>query len=222
MRIGIVGAGMIGSTVAKLWADAGHEVMVSSRHPNELESLVEQLGKEAAAGTPDEAARFGEVVLITVPLKVILDLARQIGADLVDKVVLDTGNAHEQRDGDLAREATRYNGGSAGWAASKFPRARWVKAFNSVYYQTLRKEAHRRQELVGIPLAGDDPDALQIASQLVRDAGFEPVVVGRLLRGKEFEPGTAVYNTGMSASDLRRAFTKHDGAAASESPRAST
>lgn len=222
MRIGIVGAGMIGSTLAKLWADAGHEVMVSCRHPNELDSLVEHLGKEAAAGTPDEAARFGEVVTITIPLKVIPDLVHQIGPDLVDKVVLDTGNAYEQRDAEIVREATQYPGGSAAWAASKFPRARWVKAFNTVYYQTLRKEAHRRQDLVGIPLAGDDPDALQIASQLVRDAGFEPVVVGRLARGKDFEPGTAVYNSGMSASALRRAFAKQDGATQSESPRATT
>ncbi|HKN67724.1 MAG TPA: hypothetical protein VJW73_15680, partial [Gemmatimonadaceae bacterium] len=86
------------------------------------------------------------------------------------------------------------------------PRSKWVKAFNSVYFKTLASEAHRPRDPLGIPLAGDSPEALEVASQLVRDAGFEPVVVGDLGRGKEFEPGTPVYNTGMSASALRKAF----------------
>lgn len=206
MRIGIVGAGMIGSTLAKLWADAGHDIVLSSRHPAELQSLVAQLGPRASAGTPADAAKFGEVVLLTVPLKAIPALARDLEPLLRDKVVLDTGNAYEQRDGDLAREASRNSRGSAAWAAALFPRSRWVKAFNSVYYKTLASEAHRPSDPVGIPLASDSPEALDVASTLVRDAGFEPVVIGDLGRGKEFEPGTPVYNTGMSASKLRRAF----------------
>src|SRR5206468_8996003 len=108
---------------------------------------------------------------------------------LAGKVILDTGNAYEQRDGNLAREAARDPRGSAGWSATQFPRSRWVKAFNTVYYKTLAKEAHRKGDLVGIPLAGDDRDALDVAAGLVRDAGFEPVIVGELARGKELEPG---------------------------------
>jgi predicted dinucleotide-binding enzyme len=92
-----------------------------------------------------------------------------------------------------------------------------------VYFKTLQSEAHRRSECVGIPLAGDNTAALDLASQLVRDAGFEPVVVGGLARGKEFEPGTPVYNTGMAASALRRAFAKLDNpGTTSEAPRLST
>ena len=206
MRIGIVGAGMIGSTVAKLWTDAGHEVMVSSRHADQLQPLVRQLGGNGSAGTPEDAARFGDVVMITVPLKAIPELAREIGPSLSGKVVLDTGNAYEQRDGDIARESTRYPGGSAAWAAAKFPDARWVKAFNTVYYKTLQKEAHTRGDRVGIPLASDDRYALDVAARLVRDAGFEPVILGSLARGKDLEPGSPVYNTGMSAPALRKAF----------------
>src|SRR5574342_353665 len=108
MRIGIIGAGMIGATLAKLWSDAGHEVRLASRHPDALQALVKTLGPRASAGTPADAAAFG-------------------------KVVLDTGNAYEQRDGAAAIEATRHPRGSAGWAADMFPGARWVKAFNSVY-----------------------------------------------------------------------------------------
>ena len=221
MRIGIIGAGMIGSTLAKLWADAGHDILISSRHPEQLQSLVEELGPRATAGTPDDAAKFGEAVLLTIPLKAVPGVTRELEPLLRDKVVLDTGNAYAQRDGDVAREAARNPRGTAAWAAALFPQSKWVKAFNSVYFKTLASEAHRSRDPVGIPLASDSPEALEVASQLVRDAGFEPLVIGDLARGKEFEPGTPVYNTGMSASSLRRAFAKHPGpGAAGESPRA--
>jgi 8-hydroxy-5-deazaflavin:NADPH oxidoreductase len=119
-------------------------------------------------------------------------------------VVLDTGNAYEKRDGAIAREASRHPLGSAGWAAAMFPEARWVKAFNTVYFKTLEKEAHRSGDKVGIPLASDDREALDVAAQLVRDVGFDPVPAGDLKRGKDFEPGTKPYNTGMSGPEVRR------------------
>jgi predicted dinucleotide-binding enzyme len=206
MRIGIIGAGMIGSTLAKLWVDAGHEVRLASRHPEDLQALVARLGKRASAGTPADAATFGEVVMLTVPLAAIPGLARDLTPLLVGKVVLDTGNAYEKRDGEVAREATRHPQGSAGWAAAMFPGARWVKAFNTVYFKVLEREAHRDGDLVGIPVAGDDREAVETAARLVRDAGFDPVVVGALTRGKEFEPDTRPYNTGMSGRELRQIF----------------
>jgi predicted dinucleotide-binding enzyme len=206
VRIGIVGAGMIGSTLAKLWVEAGHEVRVASRHPEDLQPLVAGLGKRATAGTPADAAAFGEVVMLTVPLRAVPDLARDLAPSLAGKVVLDTGNAYQKRDGQEAREATRHPQGSAGWAAEMFPGARWVKAFNTVYFKVLESEAHRNGDQVGIPLASDDVEAVETAAQLVRDAGFEPVIVGALARGKEFEPDTRPYNTGMSGRDLRNMF----------------
>ena len=203
MRIGIVGAGMIGSTLAKLWVDAGHDVRVSSRHPETLQSLVERLGPRASAGTTLDAAAFGEVILLTVPLKAVPDLARDLAQAVSGKVVLDTGNAYERRDGAVAREASGHPQGSAGWAAAVFPGSRWVKAFNTVYFKTLETEAHRQGDLVGIPLAGET------AAVLVRDAGFDPVIVGSLARGKEFEPDTPPYNTGMSGKKLADVFAHH-------------
>jgi len=89
-----------------------------------------------------------------------------------------------------------------------FPGSRWVKAFNTVYYKTLQIEAHRNGDRVGIPLASDDAEALDTAAALVRDAGFDPVVVGPLARGKEFEPDTKPYNTGMSGQELRTLFNR--------------
>ena len=206
MRIGIVGAGMIGSTLAKLWVEAGHDVRVASRHPDELKPLVEQLGTRASAGTPQEAATFGDVVMLTVPLKAVPEVAHDLAPALSGKIVLDTGNSYERRDGAAAREASAHPRGSAGWAAAMFAGSRWVKAFNTVYFKTLASEAHRSGDRVGIPLAGDDSDALETAAALVRDAGFDPVVVGALARGKEFEPDTKPYNTGMSGQELRTFF----------------
>jgi hypothetical protein len=204
MRIGIVGAGMIGSTMAKLWVDAGHDVRLASRHPEDLKPLVEKLGPRASAGMPDEAAAFGDVVMLTVPLKAIPGLARDLAPRLEGKIVIDTGNAYERRDGDVAREAAGHPGGSAAWAAAMFPKARWVKAFNTVYFKVLASEAHREGDCVGIPLASDDRGAMEVVARLARDAGLDPVTVGALARGKEFEPDTRPYNTGMSGRDLRQ------------------
>jgi len=206
LRIGIIGAGMIGSTLAKLWVEAGHDVRLASRHPEDLRGLVAPLGVRASVGAPADAAAFGDVVMLTVPLRAVPGLARELAPALAGKVVLDTGNAYERRDGDVAREASRHASGSAAWAAAMFPGSRWVKAFNTVYYKTLASEAHRGGDRVGIPLAGDDPKALETAAALARDGGFDPVIVGPLARGKEFEPDTPCYNTGMGGRALRALF----------------
>jgi 8-hydroxy-5-deazaflavin:NADPH oxidoreductase len=203
MRIGIVGAGMIGSTLARLWVDAGHEVRLASRHPDALQPLVGKLGVRASAGTPSDAATFGDVVMLTVPLKALPELARELTPLLSGKIVIDTSNAYEKRDGETARTASRHPAGSAGWAADLFPGARLVKAFNTVYFKTLETEAHRSGDRVGIPLSSDDREAMDLVAQLVRDAGFDPVAVGELARGREFEPDTRAYNTGMSGRELR-------------------
>ena len=184
MRIGIVGAGNIGTTMARLWADAGHEVRVASRHLDELRPLVAQLGARGSAGTPAEAATFGEVVMLTVPLKAVPDLARDLAPILAGKIVLDTGNAYERRDAVLAREASAHPLGSAGWAAAMFPGARWVKAFNTVYFKTLQTEAHRPGDRVGIPLASDDAGALDTAAALVWTRGSIRWSSGRSFAGK--------------------------------------
>jgi 8-hydroxy-5-deazaflavin:NADPH oxidoreductase len=206
MRIGIVGAGMIGSTLSKLWIDAGHEVRLASRHPENLQPLVESLGPRASAGTAEDAAAFGDVVMLTVPLAAVPDLARSLAPHLTGKVVLDTGNAYVRRDGETAHVAMRHPRGTAAWAAEMFPGSRWVKAFNSVNFRALEREAHRDGDRVGIPLASDDQTALDTAEMLARDAGFDPVIVGMLDRGKDFEPDTPPYNTGMSGQQLRSIF----------------
>ena len=203
MQIGIIGAGMIGSTMAKLWANAGHDIRLASRHPDQLHSFVATLGPRAEVSTPAQAANFGDVVMLTVPLNAVPGLAPELAPLLAGKVVVDTGNAYEKRDGQTAQDATAHPVGSAAWAAAFFPDARWVKGFNTVYFKVLEAEAHRQGDRVGIPLASDDRDAMDLVAGLVRDGGFDPVIVGPLARGKEFEPGAATYNTGMSGREVR-------------------
>lgn len=197
---------MIGATLARLWANAGHTVRIASRHPEGLQPLVDDIGPNASAGTSIDAAAFGEVVMLTVPLKAVPQLATELAPTLAGRIVLDTGNAYEKRDGAAALEASRHPRGSAAWAAEMFPGARWVKAFNTVYFKVLEREAHRAGDRVGIPLASDDAGALEVAAGLVRDAGFEPVTIGPLARGQEFEPNTRPYNTGMSGAELKALF----------------
>lgn len=202
LKIGVIGAGRIGGMLATLWAKAGHEILISSRHPDQLVELARSLGPKAQVGTPREAAAFGDVVLISIPYGAMPQLGHDLKAELAGKIVLDTGNPYPGRDGDMAEEARRKGTGVA--SAEFLPGARLVRAFNAINYRALESEAHRAGDAVGIPLAGDDAEALEVAQRLVRDAGFEPVVVGGLPRAKEFDVGTRVYTQLLTADELRK------------------
>ena len=204
MKIGIIGTGHIGGTLAKLWVAAGHEVLISSRHPDELKPLAKQLGPKARVGTPKEAAAFGDVVLISVPYKALPDLGRDLKAELAGKIVLDTCNPYPGRDGDMANEARKKGTGVA--SPEFLPGTRLVRAFNAINAGSLGSEAHRKPPLIGIPLAGDDAEALKVAQRLVTDAGFDPVVVGGLARAKDFDVGAPVYTKLLTAAELRKAL----------------
>ncbi|HYG69792.1 MAG TPA: NADPH-dependent F420 reductase [Anaeromyxobacteraceae bacterium] len=201
LKIGIIGAGRIGGTLASLWAKAGHEVLVSSRHPEELGDLVRSLGPKARAGTPREAAAFGDVVLVSVPYGALPQIGRDFSRELAGKIVLDTGNPYPERDGEMALEARKKGTGVA--SAEFLPGVRLVRAFNAIDFRSLKREAHRSGKRVAIPIAGDDEEALRVATRLVNDAGFEPVVVGPLERARLFDVGTPVYTQLLTADELR-------------------
>jgi predicted dinucleotide-binding enzyme len=205
MKIGIIGSGKIGSLVGRLWVQAGHEVKFSSRHPETLATLVKGLGPRASAGSVEEAAAFGEVLLISLPYSALPALGKSLGATLDGKIVLETGNLYPGREGQVVQDVLDSGLGSGVWTARFLPGARVVRAFNTVWDQTLSKAiAEGRGQQIGIPIAGDDRDALETAARLVKDAGFEPAVVGGLDQAKRFDVGAAVYNTGMSAAEIRR------------------
>jgi predicted dinucleotide-binding enzyme len=204
LRIGIIGAGRIGGTLGELWAKAGHEVFLSSRHPEQLRELAARIGPKARVGTPREAAAFGDVVLIAVPYGALPQVGRDYAGELRGKAVLETGNPNPGRDGDMAHAARAKGTGVA--SAEFLPGVRLVRAFTSVPASALRSEAHRAGERVAIPLAADDEAALKVAIQLVEDAGFEPVVVGPLARARDFDIGTAVFARALTARQLRAAL----------------
>lgn len=199
-KVGIFGAGMIGETLAELWASAGHDVMVSTRHPEQLEGLAARLG--VRYGSVEEAAAFGEVVLLAVPFGAIPGLAEQVGGLLVGKVALDACNPFEQRDGEAARQANEAEDGSGVFTQAHLPGAQVVKAFNTVYFQKMR-EVRADDARLAVPLAGDDPNALRVAAELVLDAGMAPFVVGALTRSGRFDPGTPAWNSSATVAQLR-------------------
>lgn len=202
MKIGIIGSGRIGGTLGSVWVKAGHEVLFSSRHPEELKELAERLGPRARVGMPREAAVYGQVVLVSVPYHAVPQIGRDFANELAGKVVLETGNPYPSRDGEMAVKARARGTGVS--SAEFLPGVRLVRAFNTIAHYDLRSEAHRSGDRVAIPLASDSPEALKIASQLVKDAGFEPVAVGPLSRAKDFDFGTPVYARALTARELRQ------------------
>lgn len=201
LKIGIIGAGRIGGTLGELWVKAGHEALLSSRHPENLKALADRLGPLARVGTPREAAAFGEVILLSVPYGAFPQVGREYADELRGKIVLDPGNPFPQRDGPMAEEARRK--GTAMASLEYLRGVRLVRAFNTIPAGVLRSEAHRTGERIAVPLASDDREALEVAARLVRDAGFEPVLVGPLARSKDFDVGTAVFGRGLTARELR-------------------
>jgi hypothetical protein len=204
MKIGVIGSGRVGGTIGELWVKAGHEVMFSARTLDEVNALLAnlKLGPRARAGMPKEAAAFGEAVLISVPYAALPLIGRDNAAELKGKVVLDTSNPIENRDGAMAVEMRAKGTGVA--SAELLPGVRLVRAFNCVGWNSMRSEAHRAGDKLAIPLAADDQGALKVAIGLVQDAGFEPVVVGGLARAREFDVGTPVFGKALTASELRK------------------
>jgi predicted dinucleotide-binding enzyme len=201
-RIGIIGSGHIGGTIGGLWVKAGHPVMFSSRHPDELKDMVAGLGALAQAGPVDKAIAFGDVVFIAVPYGALPQVGRDNAAALKGKVVLDACNATAARDGAIAEEVERDG---IGVISQKYlPRTRLVRGFNTMSYMTFAKEANRPDPRLAIPIASDDAEAVQVVSGLVRDAGFDPVVVGKLADANRFQRGGPGYGQPVSAAELKQ------------------
>ncbi|MGB8046592.1 MAG: NAD(P)-binding domain-containing protein, partial [Pseudolabrys sp.] len=177
-RIGIIGSGNIGGTIGGLWVKKGHSVFFSSRHPDELKDMVAKLGSLAQAGTVEQAVAFGDVLFIAVPYGAIPQIGKDYSAAMKGKVMLDACNAVSSRDGAVADEVEQNGIGVT--TQRYFPGVRIVRAFNTMSYMVFAREANRPDPKLAIPIAGDDPQALQIAASLVRDAGFDPVTVGTL------------------------------------------
>lgn len=202
MRIGIVGAGMIGGTAARLFVRAGHEVAVSnSRGPETLCELVDELGPAAHAATMEDAARFGDVVLLAVPWR---NPEALPPAELLrGKIVIDAMNPYTLDGGvtDLGDSTSSEE------TLKRLPGARLVKAFNTIWYQHLATRGRTDLPLDqrhAVFVAGDDAEAKAVVSRLIEDAGFAPVETGGLREGgRRQQPGTALYNKILTGAEAR-------------------
>ena len=186
MKIGIIGSGHVGSALGGVWAKAGNEVMFSSRNLDNDKKLAAEVGASARAGTPQEAAAFGQVILFAVPYSAFPELVKSLGNSLKGKVVINASNPYPQRDGEIANQAREEGAGL--FDAHLLQGALVVRAFNAVGAARMAS-AHEDPGRIGMPIAGDKK-AIEIASRLVREAGFEPVVVGGPDIGKYLMPGT--------------------------------
>jgi len=202
MKIGIIGSGNIGAKAAGLFVRAGHEVALSnSRGGQGLEALVSELGGKAKAATIEEAARFGEVVLVAIPF----GKFRTLPAHAFDgKVVIDTGNYYPQRDGKFA-ELENEETTSSELLASHLKGARLVKGFNTIWSEHLATQGDTGAALEkrrAIFIAGDDSEAKEIVARLIKEIGFAAVDTGFLHEGgRSQQPGTAVYNKELTAGE---------------------
>jgi predicted dinucleotide-binding enzyme len=200
VRIGVIGAGSLGGTVGSVLVKAGHEVKFSSRHPEELVSMTRELGPRASIGTPREAAEFGTVLLFAVPYEALPELGRDLQEAIRGKIVLDACNARGESP--VAKEAETNGVGPT--SAKLLPGTRLVRAFSAVDATAVDASFKGGTDKLGVPLASDDAEALQVVAQLVRDAGCEPVIVGNLAAGKKFERGSPGFRANTTAAKLRQ------------------
>lgn len=191
LKIGMIGAGREGSALGTLFVKAGHPVMFSSRNPDRLKDLAAGLGPLAQAGTVEQAVAFGDVVALVVPYPAIVEIGKAHASALAIKaLVLDVSNPIPRRDGEEFVKNVNDQGGAGLMTAKLVPGAKLVRAFNAISSTRLGTIAHRAGDPVGVPIAGDDAGAIAVAEKLIREIGFEPVLVGGLAMGKHLVPGT--------------------------------
>src|SRR5438067_3378668 len=191
IKIGTIGAGREGGSLGTLFAKAGHPVMFSSRHPEQLKELVASAGPNAKAGTVAEAVQFADVMLLVVPYGAIEGIGKEHGPALAPKqLVMDVSNPIPQRDGEELVKSVNDQGGAGIVTAKWLPGAKIVRAFNAIGAGQLAGLAHREGTPVGVPIAGHDKNALAVAERLIKQIGFEPVIVGGLAMAKYLVPRT--------------------------------
>jgi predicted dinucleotide-binding enzyme len=190
--VGLIGSGMIGGTVARLSVAAGHHVVLSnSRGPETLKDLVDELGPLAAAGTGEEAAEAGDLVVVAIPVKAYPGV---LAGPLAGKPVLDTGNYYPQRDGQIA-ELDDGSLTSSGLLQRDLPQARVVKVFNNIYFKHLRSLARPSgaADRSALPIAGDDAAAKAAVTAFLDSIGYDAFDAGPVAESWRQEPGTPAY-----------------------------
>ncbi|MCE2565898.1 NADPH-dependent F420 reductase [Komagataeibacter sp. FNDCF1] len=201
LRIGMIGAGHVGSTLGHLWNRSGHQIMFADIKKEAANRLASELYPLARSGTVQEAAKFGDAVVLAVPYGALPVLGHTIGATIGDKPLIDATNPYGWRDGKIGRLAQKNGAGIT--TQSLFPSASVVRCFNSEDMTTLAAQTWRTPPRLALPMAGDVLQALYTAGWLIHDAGFDPVMVGPLSAAMLFQPGHPGFEAQMNANDLR-------------------
>jgi predicted dinucleotide-binding enzyme len=204
LKIATIGAGREGGALGTLFAKAGHPVMFSSRNPDSLKELVANAGPTAQAGTVAQAVAFGDVVLLVVPYTAVEQIGKDFGPALAAKqLVMDVSNPIPRRDGEDFVKGVNDQGGAGLVTAKLLPGAHLVRGFNAIGSGGLAPAQHRPGEPLGVPIAGDDPKAIALAESLIKELGFEPVLIGNLAKGKYLVPGTPLGGE-HTAAEIRK------------------
>ena len=215
MKIGIIGAGYIGGTLARRLTELGHEVAIAnSRGPETLQDLADETG--ARAVTAAEAAHSGEIVIVTIPQKAVPHLPKDLFAAVPeDVVVVDTGNYYPTRDGHI--DAIENGQVESAWVAEQIGRP-VIKVFNNIYSQSLMENGRPSGTpgRIALPVAGDQPEAREKVMRLVDELGFDPVDAGSLGDSWRQQPGTPGYVADLDAPRLKEALAAADRSRLSE------
>ncbi|WP_026752820.1 NADPH-dependent F420 reductase [Sediminibacter sp. Hel_I_10] len=203
MKIGVIGSGNIGGNLGKHWAKAGHEVLFSSRHPEELGDLVRESDGKAKAVSIEEAFEANaDVYLLATPYKAIDRLSELYAGEYGGKIIIDATNPYPERDGDMAQEVKDSNRNASEYTAMKFGTAKTAKAFNTIHAEHLKDRAWRTTDKVAIPYAAQDEDSKNKTRQLIEDIGFDAVYVGDLRSTKQMDPDQKLYGKSVGRQEL--------------------
>lgn len=198
LNIGIIGSGAIGGLLGTRWAQAGHQVMFSSRNPEKLKPLAQKAGVNAHVGTVEEAADFGEIVLLAINYGTLEQAKAQLGNRLDGKIVIDTTNPIVTTNEGNYRTIKTAGKTAGEIMAAHFPNATIIKSFTTLWSKYLEDEAFKEQDPLIMPVSGDDTQAKEVVAELVRQTGFAPYDIGQLKDSSIQDPGSPAWNVRLT------------------------
>ncbi|WP_446051357.1 NADPH-dependent F420 reductase [Zobellia laminariae] len=205
MKIGIIGSGNIGGNLGKHWAKAGHEVLFSSRHPEELKDLASEAGNNAQAmGIKEAFESNADVYLLAMPFKAVDEMAKTYASQYSNKLIIDATNPYPERDGEMAQKVRDANYTASEYTAMKFSSAKTAKAFNSIKADDLRDKAFRSTDKLTVPYAAQDIESRYVTKKLIEDMGFDTLYVGNLTDTKIMDPDQAIYGKSLPHDELKQ------------------
>lgn len=202
MKIGIIGAGAIGKLYGKLWHKAGHEIMLSSRHPETIDTA--EVGETVKAGSVADASRFGDVILLAVSYWTIDEAITAMDPHITDKLVIDATNPLEWADDGNTVRVIDDDAIAALVMKDKLPEARVAKAFTTLWAGHVEQLANQENPGTAMALAADTSEDRQIVTQLTRDAGLIPIDLGGLSDSRLLDPPSPIWNVVLSSEEMKQ------------------